>query len=119
MSHGLPGGRKVGMLLPIELVRTFDHWIIDSEQASRSTATAAALEVFLSEREIRPGSWSPRATPVSDDVRHVQATLPPTLVRRLDHWIVSEHRYLSRSEVVAGAIELFLEAQEGPRPVDD
>lgn len=50
--------------------------------------------------------------PISKYGRQVSATLPPSLVRRLDHWIISEQKYRSRSEVIAEAIERYLDAIE-------
>ena len=48
--------------------------------------------------------------------RQVGLLLPPTLVRRLDQHITVNEKYVSRSRVIAKAIEQYLAAygQQGP-----
>ena len=53
--------------------------------------------------------------PFSKYGRQVTATLPPVLVRRLDHWVISEQMYRTRSEVIAEAIERYLDAIGAPK----
>ena len=44
--------------------------------------------------------------------RSIAATVPPLLVRRLDHWIVDQDPYMTRSSVIGLAIEEFLNRQD-------
>ena len=44
--------------------------------------------------------------------RSIAATVPPLLVRRLDHWIVDQDSYLTRSSAIERAIEEFLDRQD-------
>ena len=44
--------------------------------------------------------------------RSIAATVPPLLVRRLDHWIVDQDPYLTRSSAIERAIEEFLDRQD-------
>lgn len=46
--------------------------------------------------------------------RTIAATVPPLLVRRLDHWIIDQDPYMTRSSVISRAIEEFLNRQDSP-----
>ena len=49
--------------------------------------------------------------------RQVGIIFPPALVRKLDHWIIDEGQYRSRSAVVTEAVTLFLKTQtDEPEP---
>lgn len=47
--------------------------------------------------------------------RQVGIIFPPALVRELDHWIIEEDQYRSRSAVVTEAVTLFLKSQTDAR----
>ena len=48
--------------------------------------------------------------------RQVGLLLPPQLVRQLDRHITEHERYLSRSKVIAKAIELYLATHDQQEP---
>ena len=62
-----------------------------------------ARHALLKEKSM-PGS--------SQNARTIAATVPPLLVRRLDHWIIDQDPYMTRSFVIGRAIEEFLDRQD-------
>ena len=44
--------------------------------------------------------------------RSIAATVPRLLVRRLDHWIIDQDPYMTRSSVIGLAIEEFLDRHD-------